>query len=208
MHFLTNEIKFPDVSSASTEGLLAIGGDLSAERLIAAYKKGIFPWFGHDEPILWWSPDPRFVLFPENLKVSKSMQQVFAQKKFDVTINKDFSSVIAECAKAKRKQQTGTWITQDMVEAYERLHDLGLAKSIEVWQDGLLVGGLYGVDLGNGIFSGESMFSKASNASKYGLIAFIENSSYTLIDCQVYTEHLKSLGATEISRSDFLRFLS
>ncbi len=207
MHFLTQKIEFPDVSEASADGLLAVGGDLSSERLIHAYTNGIFPWFESEEPILWWSPDPRFVLFPEDLKVSKSMKQVLKKKKFRVTENKAFKNIIEHCAKAKREGQMGTWITNDMVNSYIVLHKLGYAKSVEVWQDSELVGGLYGVDLGNGMFCGESMFAKASNASKVGFITFVQNSDYKLIDCQLHTKHLESLGAKHIARQDFLRYL-
>ena len=204
---LTNKIEFPNVDEATEDGLLAIGGDLSSERLILAYKTGIFPWFGDDQPILWWSPDPRFVLFPDKLKVSKSMKQVLKNRDFLVTVNKDFSQVIKECSKAKRDGQSGTWITQSMIDAYIELHKLGYAKSVEVWQDDKLVGGLYGMDLGNNIFCGESMFSKVNNASKVAFITFIQNSNYNLIDCQVYTTHLSSLGAEEISRDAFKSIL-
>lgn len=206
MYFLNQEIIFPDVSEASNEGLLAVGGDLSTERLLLAYKSGIFPWFEEEEPILWWSPDPRFVLFPDKLKVSKSMKQVLRNANFTVTVNKDFSSVIKACAKAKRIGQSGTWITKNMISAYTKLHELGYAKSVEVWQDNELVGGLYGIDLGT-VFCGESMFTKVSNASKVGFITFLQNTNYKIIDCQVYTQHLESLGAQEISRETFLSFL-
>jgi len=208
MKYLTQCIEFPDVSQASADGLLAIGGDLSVERLILAYKKGIFPWFDNEEPILWWSPDPRFVLFPKHLKVSKSMKQVLRNCDFEVTINKDFLSVIQSCSKINRNGQSGTWITDNMKEAYIKLHTLGYAKSVEVWKDDVLVGGLYGIDLGNNVFCGESMFAKESNASKVGFITFIQNSNYKLIDCQVYTNHLENLGAEEISRKEFLNYLS
>ena len=207
MFHLTKEIKFPDVAKATKEGLLAIGGDLSPERLICAYKHGVFPWFDEEEPILWWSPNPRFVLFPEKLKVSKSMKQLLRNTDFTITVNKAFKEVIVGCSKAKRKRQQGTWITNNMIEAYVKLFEMGYAKSVEVWKGEELVGGLYGVDLNNGVFCGESMFSKLSNASKLALIAFIQNSNYKLIDCQVYTKHLESLGAEEISRDEFLRFL-
>lgn len=207
MFHLTKEIKFPDVAKATKEGLLAIGGDLSPERLICAYKHGVFPWFDEEEPILWWSPNPRFVLFPEKLKVSKSMKQLLRNTDFTITVNKAFKEVIVGCSKAKRKRQQGTWITNNMIEAYVKLFEMGYAKSVEVWKSEELVGGLYGVDLNNGVFCGESMFSKLSNASKLALIAFIQNSNYKLIDCQVYTKHLESLGAEEISRDEFLRFL-
>jgi len=207
MHFLTQKIEFPNVSEASTDGLLAIGGDLSVERILFAYKKGIFPWFQDEEPILWWSPDPRFVLFPQNLKVSKSMTQVLKKNQFKVTQNKAFKAVIENCALAKREGQHGTWITDSMAEAYIKLHKLGFAKSIEVWQNNELVGGLYGIDTGNSVFCGESMFAKVSNASKVGFIFLVQNFNYKLIDCQLHTKHLESLGAEHISRSEFLEFL-
>ncbi|WP_298238638.1 leucyl/phenylalanyl-tRNA--protein transferase [uncultured Algibacter sp.] len=208
MHYLDKDIWFPHVNNASPDGLLAIGGDLSIERLLLAYKNGIFPWFEVEEPILWWSPDPRFVLFPEKLKVSKSMKQVLRIKDYKVTINKAFKEVITECSKVNRQGQTGTWITENMIEAYVKMHELGFAKSVEVWKEDLLVAGLYGIDLGNNVFSGESMFTKESNASKVGFITFIKNTNYKLIDCQVYTNHLESLGAEEISRDEFLENLS
>lgn len=208
MKVLTEKIEFPNVNETTPDGLLAIGGDLKPERLLLAYKTGIFPWFEEDQPILWWSPDPRFVLFPQKLKVSKSMKQVIRNSDFVVTVNKDFSQVIHECSKAKRGGQAGTWITQSMINAYIELYELGYAKSVEVWQDDILVGGLYGVDLGNGIFCGESMFSKVSNASKVAFITFIQNTNYKLIDCQVYTNHLESLGAEDISRNEFLNIIN
>lgn len=207
MKFLNKHHFFPPVSQATEDGLLAFGGDLSPERLLAAYQNGIFPWFEDDNTILWWSPDPRFVLFPSKLKVSKSMKQVLRNCNFEVTVNKDFNAVITECAKAKRPGQDSTWITNGMIEAYNTLHQLGFAKSVEVWQDQKLVAGLYGVDLNNGVFCGESMFTKVSNASKAGFITFIQNSNYKLIDCQVYTNHLESLGAEDISRDEFLKYI-
>lgn len=184
--YLTSEIRFPNVHQANTDGLLAVGDDLSTERLILAYKKGIFPWFEKNQPILWWSPNPRFVLFPEKLKVSKSMKQVLKNNNFTITINQDFKAVITECAKTKRTGQRGTWITHSMIEAYMKLHKVGVAKSVEVWQYGNLVAGFYGVDLNNGVFCGESMFTKVSNASKAGFISFIQNTNYNLVDCQVF----------------------
>lgn len=207
MHYLSKHIAFPDVNLATPEGILAVGGDLSVERLLLAYKSGIFPWFNEGEPIIWWSPDPRFVLFPEKLKVSKSMKQVLRNTEFEVTVNQDFKQVIAACSKTKRIGQDETWITQTMIEAYTELHNLGYAKSVEVWLHNELVGGLYGVDVGNGVFCGESMFAKVSNASKVGFITFIQHTNYKLIDCQVYTNHLESLGAEEIDRTEFLKFL-
>jgi leucyl/phenylalanyl-tRNA--protein transferase len=207
MRLLDHNIIFPDIFEADEEGLLAVGGDLSPERLLLAYKSGIFPWFDEDEVILWWSPDPRFVLYPSELKVSKSMKQFMRNCDYEVTVNKDFASVIKECSLAKREGQSGTWITENMIPAYIRLHELGYAKSVEVWNGEQLVGGLYGVDLGNGVFCGESMFAKESNASKTAFITFIQHTNYKLIDCQVYTSHLESLGAKDISREDFMAFL-
>lgn len=207
MHFLNHNNQFPDVTEATEDGLLAVGGDLSAERILKAYNSGIFPWFEDDEQILWWSPDPRFVLFPEDLKVSKSMKQFLRNCDLTVTINEAFDDVIRECSAMIRPEQDDTWITNGMIEAYTKLHELGYAKSVEVWQNDILVAGLYGVDLNNGVFCGESMFSKVSNASKAGFITFIQNSDYKLIDCQVYTNHLESLGADDISREEFLKYL-
>lgn len=207
MYYLSQDLWFPDVNEALPDGLLAVGGDLSVKRLLLAYQSGIFPWFSEGEPVLWWSPNPRFVLFPEHLKVSKSMKQVLRNRGFKVTENKAFIEVMQACSKIKRKGQNDTWITNSMVAAYVKLHELGYAKSVEVWQDDMLVGGLYGVDLGNGVFCGESMFSKVSNASKVGFIYLVQNSNYKLIDCQVYTSHLQSLGAENMSRATFLRYL-
>ncbi|KAB1068479.1 leucyl/phenylalanyl-tRNA--protein transferase [Tamlana haliotis] len=206
-HVLSEDLRFPAAHEASADGLLAVGGDLSVERLLLAYKTGVFPWFSEGDPILWWSPDPRFVLFTEKLKVSKSMRQVLRKDQFTVTENKAFLEVMQSCSKIKREGQDDTWITQSMIDAYSELHQLGYAKSVEVWQDNSLVGGLYGIDLGNGVFCGESMFSKVSNASKVGFIKFIQNHNYKLIDCQVHTNHLESLGAEEISRASFLSYL-
>lgn len=208
MNILNDTIAFPDVSQATKDGLLAIGGDLQPERLILAYKSGIFPWFDDDRFIMWWSPDPRFVLYPEKLKVSKSMKSILKKDTFDVTTNKAFGKVINECANINRPGQIGTWITDSMIKSYKELHAMGLAKSVEVWQNDALVGGLYGVDLGNGVFCGESMFAKVDNASKVGFITFVKSSHYKLIDCQVYTKHLESLGAEEVSRDDFIKVLN
>ncbi|WP_411893225.1 leucyl/phenylalanyl-tRNA--protein transferase [Winogradskyella sp. A2] len=207
MHFLNQKIEFPDVTEATAEGLLAVGGDLSSERLIHAYTNGVFPWYDADDPILWWSPDPRFVLFPEDLKVSKSMKQILRKKEFEVTFNKAFTEVINNCALAKREDQEGTWITDDMIDSYIKLHELGYAKSVEVWENMKLVGGLYGIDLNNGVFCGESMFAKVSNASKVAFITLVQSNKYELIDCQLHTKHLESLGAKHISRSEFLKHL-
>ena len=207
MHFLSQKIEFPDVTEATSEGLLAVGGDLSSERLIHAYTHGIFPWYDAEDPILWWSPDPRFVLFPEDLKISKSMKQVLNKGQFNVTYNKAFVEVINNCAQAKREGQRGTWITDEMIDAYIKLHELGYAKSVEVWKNMTLVGGLYGIDLKNKVFCGESMFAKESNASKVAFIYLVKYGDYKLIDCQLHTTHLESLGAIHIPRSEFLRFL-
>tara|TARA_R100001377_G_C3170153_1_gene102777 strand:- start:252 stop:878 length:627 start_codon:yes stop_codon:yes gene_type:complete len=207
MQFLNQNLWFPPVSQASEDGLLAIDGDLSVPRLLLAYQSGIFPWFKDNQPILWWSPNPRFVLFPEKLKVSKSMKQVLRNADFTVSINQDFNQVITQCSNTKRDGQAGTWITDSMITAYNDLHQAGYAKSVEVWQDNELVGGFYGIDLGNGIFCGESMFAKVSNASKVAFITFIQNTNYQLIDCQVYTNHLERLGAEDISRDAFLEYL-
>ncbi len=208
MKILSNKIEFPTVEEASKDGLLAIGGDLNPERLILAYKSGIFPWFEEGQPILWWSPDPRFVLFPDKLKVSKSMKQVLKKTNLRVTRNKSFYRVIDACSDARRSGQNGTWITKDMKQAYIELHNLGYAISVEVWDENELVGGLYGIDIGNRIFCGESMFTKVSNASKIGFITFIKESNYKLIDCQVFTDHLESLGAENISRNEFINTIS
>ncbi|MBT8325849.1 MAG: leucyl/phenylalanyl-tRNA--protein transferase [Winogradskyella sp.] len=205
--YLTEKIEFPEVDKATKDGLLAMGGDLSVERLIHAYSKGIFPWFENKEPLLWWSPDPRFVLFPEDLKISQSMAKLLERRAFNVTYNRAFKDVIGNCSKINRKDQLGTWITQEMITAYTNLFNLGFAKSVEVWQNNDLVGGLYGIDLGNGVFCGESMFTKVSNASKYGFISMVTQQNYKLIDCQLHTNHLESLGAKDIPRSEFLKYL-
>jgi leucyl/phenylalanyl-tRNA--protein transferase len=207
MYFLDQKIWFPHVSEASSDGLLAIGGDLSVERLIYAYQLGIFPWYEDGGPILWWSPDPRFVLFPEELKVSKSMRSVLKKKSFMVTRNKAFKEVVMHCSGVKRREQQGTWITPEMVEAYIELNKGGYAESYEVWRDDQLVGGLYGVNLGNGVFCGESMFSLQSNASKVAFISLAQSREFQLIDCQLYTKHLESLGARNIPRLEFLKYL-
>lgn len=209
MYFLTSELYFPSAEQASPEGIVAIGGDLSPQRLLLAYRSGIFPWFEDDEPILWWSPPERMVLFPDELKISKSMRNIINRGIFRVTFNTAFREVITNCRNIKRDGQPGTWITTDMVEAYCNLNELGVAKSVEVWQGDELVGGLYGVDLGH-IFCGESMFSKVSNASKIAFIALTKQlyiANYRLLDCQVYNEHLESLGAREIEREVFLEIL-
>ncbi|TRZ44482.1 leucyl/phenylalanyl-tRNA--protein transferase [Robertkochia solimangrovi] len=209
MIFLTDDMDFPPVSYADPEGVLAIGGKLTESRLIQAYEKGIFPWFEGGSPVLWWSPDPRMVLFPGEIRITKSMRQLLRQRRFRVTYNTAFENVIRSCAEMKRSGQSGTWITEEMIEAYCGLYRKGRARSVEVWDGEELVGGLYGVDLGH-VFCGESMFSKVSNASKYGFITLVkdlEENGYKLIDCQIYTNHLASLGADEIPRDEFLRIL-
>ena len=204
---LDKRIIFPDPALAEPDGLLAIGGDLSVERLLNAYAHGIFPWYSNKQPILWYSPHERFVLFPDQIKISKSMRQVLKSGKFKVTFDQDFAAVINACASVSRSGQRGTWITNNMEKAYMELHNQGKAHSVEVWQNEELVGGLYGIEV-NQIFCGESMFSKVSNASKLALIALCQQKNYELIDCQMYTEHLESLGAIMISREEFQNFLS
>lgn len=204
---LNHTIEFPPVHLAEEDGLLAIGGDLSVERLLLAYRSGIFPWYSAGEPILWHSPNPRFVLFPHHLKVSKSMLQWIKKKKHHVTFNHAFKEVIEHCSAIERKDQDGTWIVDEMKEAYISLHETGVAISVEVWNESNeLVGGLYGVLLHH-FFAGESMFSKEPNCSKWALICLLEQYQLRLIDCQVYTEHLESLGAEMIDRADYLSLL-
>lgn len=206
---LNNQLIFPHPSQASNEGVLAVGGDLSIERLILAYKSGIFPWYNEGEPIIWWSPNPRFVLFPENLKVSKSMRQVLRRQTFQITYDTNFRGVIEACQKMPRRDQDGTWITDTMLEAYVSLHEAGFAHSVEAWQDGQLVGGLYGVSLGK-CFFGESMFASVSNASKAAFIDMtqkLQEKGFVCIDCQQETQHLRSLGAASIAREEFLKIL-
>jgi leucyl/phenylalanyl-tRNA--protein transferase len=205
---LDKELSFPPPRFAEPDGLLAMGGDLSPERLLLAYQNGIFPWYEGDH-ILWWCPDPRFVLFPEELKISKSMRPLLNRHEFEFTINKAFSQVIRQCKKITRPGQDGTWITNEVEKAYTRMHELGYAVSAEVWKDKKLVGGLYGMRLGK-VFFGESMFSKVSNASRYAFIHYIQQlkqEGVQLIDCQVYTEYLESMGAKMVMREDFLKML-
>ncbi len=209
MYYLTADLFFPPVSHANRDGILALGGDLSPDRLKLAYKSGIFPWFNQGEPIMWWSPNPRMILFLDELIVSKSMRNVLNRNTFTITFNQNFRDVVSNCQKVKRDGQTGTWISNDMIEAYCKLHELGIAKSVEVWQDDTLIGGLYGVDLGH-VFCGESMFSTVSNASKVAFIALVNHlkaANYSLLDCQVYNPHLESLGCREISREEFIAIL-
>lgn len=208
LHVLDNKLWFPPVTESLEDGLLAIGGNLSTERLLLAYKNGIFPWYEGDVP-LWWSPNPRCVLYPQKIKISKSMQKLIAQNAFHLTINQNFEEVIHHCKSTKRKGQHGTWITQEVEHAYIQLHKLGYACSAEAWNNKKLVGGLYGIKLGN-IFFGESMFSFQSNASKFAFIKYVQQlqqENVALIDCQVHTTHLESLGAEMISRKKFLQIL-
>lgn len=208
LHILTEKLWFPPAEDAMSDGLLAMGGDLSTERLLLAYKSGIFPWYDNDLP-LWWHPNPRFILFPNEIIVSKSMKQLIKQKAFQFTTNTAFEAVINNCKTISRKDQDGTWINEDVKKAYCALHKIGVAHSAEVWSDGKLVGGLYGIRLGK-IFFGESMFSKQSNASKYAFIqyvAILKKEGIVLIDCQVYTSHLESLGAKMIGRNEFMEIL-
>ncbi|WP_339659507.1 leucyl/phenylalanyl-tRNA--protein transferase [uncultured Polaribacter sp.] len=206
MIWLTERIEFPDYRYTTKEGIIALGGDLSVDRLLFAYKNGIFPWFSDDEPIVWYCPFKRMVLFPDELKVSKSMRKIIHRKEFIITENKVFDEVIYNCKNIDRNDGFGTWITDDMQQAYMNLHKKGIAKSIEVWLDNELVGGLYGLEINN-IFCGESMFSKVSNASKLAFIHLVQSNKYSFIDCQVYNNHLASLGAIEIERELFLKLL-
>jgi len=199
---LDERLLFPDPALAEEDGLLAVGGDLSAERLLLAYQQGIFPWYNEDEPILWFSPHERFVLYPAELNVSKSMRKVLSSEEFAITVDKDFENVIRNCSAVERNGQDGTWITTDMQRAYIDLHRKGYAHSVEVWLKGKLVGGLYGVRAGK-VFCGESMFSLVSNASKTALIHLCQGGLYNLIDCQVYTAHMASMGARMISRDEY-----
>lgn len=208
LYALSNELIFPPVRLAEPDGLLAVGGDLSIERLLLAYRNGIFPWY-EGRHILWWSPDPRFVLFPDELKESKSMRQLIRKDSFTFTINQAFREVIANCKTISRRGQAGTWITDEVREAYGKLHEAGYAHSAETWLNGELVGGLYGIRLGKAFF-GESMFSRTSNASKYAFIRYVQqlqSEGVGLIDCQVYTEHLESLGARMIPRNEFIALI-
>ena len=209
MFLLSNELYFPPVTEADEEGILAIGGDLSTHRLLLAYRKGIFPWYSDDEPIIWWCPNPRFVLFPDEIKISKSMRAVVKKQTYSFTINNCFNNVIKNCKTINREGQSGTWISEEVIDAYTKLHNLGYALSAETWKNNKLVGGLYGVKMGN-IFFGESMFSLSPNASKFAfiqLVQYLKNEGVKLIDCQVYTNHLESLGAKMIDRNDFMRLL-
>ena len=209
MYFLSKDLYFPPVATASNEGILAVGGDLEIERLILAYKSGIFPWFDNNDPILWWAPTKRMVVYPSQYVISKSNRNLLNQKKFEVTFNKCFKAVVLHCQNIKRKGQQGTWISDEIVNKYCQLHEIGIAKSVEVLQNNELVGGLYGIDLGT-IFCGESMFSIVSNASKVAFISLInhlKNNNYALLDCQVHNHYLEQLGAFEIDRTTFMDVL-
>lgn len=208
VYLLGKEPVFPPADEAGKDGIVAVGGDLSPERLIAAYSKGIFPWYSEGEPILWWSPNPRMVIFPDEIHISRSLKRVLNRNLFSITFDRCFDSIIESCGQP-RKYQRGTWITVEMVAAYKRLHELGYAHSLEVWKDDVIVGGLYGVALGACFFA-ESMFHRISNASKFGLVRFVQILSklnFKLVDCQIPSSHLKTMGAREISRSEFLDLL-
>ena len=206
---LDKKIIFPPVDLAEPDGLLAMGGDLSTERLLLAYRSGIFPWYEGDT-ILWWCPNPRFILFPSELKISKSIKSLLNRNEFTFTTNKAFTRIIHYCKETKRTGQDGTWISDEVVKAYTKLHELGYAHSAEVWKNDELAGGLYGIKLGN-VFFGESMFSKQNNASRYAFIKYVQHlkeEGIELIDCQIYTEYLESLGAKMIDRKDFIHRLN
>lgn len=208
MFALDDSINFPPVHLSEPDGLLAMGGDLRPERLLNAYRNGIFPWY-ENSPILWWCPDPRFVLFPDELYISKSMHAEFRKGRFRFSVNEAYNEVIRNCQITRRVGQNSTWITPEVLKAYNQLHGLGYAHSAEAWLDGELVGGLYGIRLGK-LFFGESMFSKESNASKFAFISYVrqlKQEGVQLIDCQVYTTHLESLGARMIARSEFIQLL-
>ncbi len=209
VYYLGSDPFFPPATDSDRDGILAVGGDLSPERLYEAYTHGIFPWYSSESPIIWWSPDPRFVIYPSEVKVSKSMRQILRRKIFDIKFDTSFREVITECS-GRRRHEKGTWITPEMIEAYVILHKLGLAHSIESWHDDKLAGGLYGVSIG-GIFFGESMFSRESNASKAAFIVLADNLlrlGFDLIDSQVHTSHMESLGAVEMDRDLFLNIVT
>ncbi len=206
---LSESLVFPSPHDAEPDGLLAVGGDLSPPRLLLAYRHGIFPWYSQDMPILWWSPDPRLVLFPQELKIAKSLERVVRKGRFTVTFDRDFGGVIRACAAVRRRQGEGTWLVPEMILAYSRLHELGYAHSVESWFEGRLVGGLYGVALGR-VFFGESMFTTVTDASKVAFVHLVDRLTgwgFEMIDCQVTTRHLQRFGAREVPRSDFLRRL-
>jgi leucyl/phenylalanyl-tRNA---protein transferase len=206
---LSDALVFPPPEHAEPDGLLAVGGDLSVQRLLLSYRLGIFPWYTEDTPILWWSPDPRLMLKPKDLRVSKRLERTIKQKPFRITLDEAFADVIRGCAYVKRPCQKGTWIMEEMIDAYCSLHREGYAHSVESWQDDKLVGGLYGVALGRAFF-GESMFARVSDASKVAFVhltRLLESWKFSLIDCQVTTSHLESFGAREVPRSEFLKML-
>lgn len=201
--------EFPSINHATEEGIVAVGGNLSPGMLLSAYRQGIFPWYSKGEPILWWSPDPRFLLFPDEIHVSSSLKKTLKKPIFTFTLDTEFERVITECSTKPRPGQDGTWITDEMITGYVELHRLGFAHSLEIWRDTRLAGGLYGVSIGP-FFFGESMFSHESNASKAGLAKlalFAQSRGFLCIDCQIYTEHLASMGAREVARSTFLSML-
>ncbi len=206
---LTEKIGFPPPHLAEREGILAVGGDLSVKRLLLAYKMGIFPWYAEEDPIIWWSPDPRLVLYPPQLRYSRSLKRLLKKKVFTVTMDQAFAQVIFECAAVRSEQGEGTWLVDEMIEAYLRLHQAGFAHSVETWQEGRLVGGLYGVSLG-GAFFGESMFMRVSNASKVAFVRLVQQLEvwqFQMVDCQVKTQHLLGFGAQEVPRKRFLEQL-
>jgi leucyl/phenylalanyl-tRNA--protein transferase len=209
IYLLSDELVFPSPNLALKNGLLAVGGDLSQKRLLLAYRTGIFPWYNQEEPILWWSPDPRLVLYPQELRISKSLKKTIRKDLFKVTMDRAFEQVITECANIRRKKNEGTWIVKDMIQAYCRLHEAGFAHSVEAWRGEKLAGGLYGVSLGK-CFFGESMFSRIADASKVAFVTLVRHLqalAFDLIDCQVPTEHLKRFGAREVPRALFLKQL-
>ncbi len=209
VYFLSDEIAFPSSHLASENGILAVGGDLSEERLLTAYRQGIFPWYSQGDPIIWWSPDPRLVIYPDEIKISRSLEKIIKKDVFDITIDTAFEKVIRSCAEVRLKKNEDTWILEDMIKAYCRLHGSGYAHSVEVWFDGELAGGLYGVSMGK-CFFGESMFTRKSNASKVAfvkLVEYLEKNSFGIIDCQIESEHLLSFGARLIPRALFLQQL-
>lgn len=206
---LTDELKFPPVSQTSSAGILAVGGDVSPQRILLAYQSGIFPWYEENLPVYWYFPDPRFILFPQKLRINKTVKSLIRKNYFTVTVNKNFAAVIENCKNLERSGQLGTWITNDLMHTFLELHKMGFAHSVEVWQEGELVGGLYGIKLGK-IFFGESMFSKVSNASRFGFVQYVkqlQQEGIELIDCQVYTDYLASFGAEMIRAEKFAEMI-
>lgn len=208
IYLLNEKISFPPVDGAE-DGIVAVGGDLSPERLLLAYRLGIFPWFNEEDPIIWHSPEERFILLLDDLHISKSMRRVLNSNKFKITFDTNFAFIIQQCAQVKRKDEDSTWITKEMIDAYSELHHLGFAHSVEVWQDDTIVGGVYGLSLGKCFFA-ESMFYTATNASKFAIIKLVEllkQKDFHFVDAQVYTEHVETLGAKEIPRGKFMQLL-